>query len=145
MIRQISFIFFLFFPFLLVYCQTNEDTLACNSNILLQVYDHIGEIDSSLAIDFLNTFSNQCKNNAEFSEWSNELLFAFIQSQPTLFLNNLSFINEDKLNYILQEIQSPVNDGIEVGLIKKEIQKTESNSSIKPSVLDALDIALSKH
>lgn len=60
----------------------DSDTLKCNGFIVLQADKNIDGISGELMLKFLETFGKECKNNVEFSGFSNETLYKVIQQNP---------------------------------------------------------------
>jgi len=72
------------------------------------------------------TIDPNCSNDAEFSAFSNEILFKVLEKRPKLFFIELDRIkNEVNYEYILNQLENPIHDGIEISKILRNIQKTE--------------------
>jgi hypothetical protein len=144
MIKKIIFIsIFIFTGF--SFGQTNPDSLKCNRNILLEFDNHLDSLNNKLAKDFLHTFDKSCSNNVEFSEWSNELLFQFIEHYPDIFIKLLSSKEIFDTTYIYKNLETPVNDGINLEKIRANIKSVKSNSPIKAKLLECINNAISKN
>jgi len=70
------------------------------------------------------TISDSCKNNVEFSEYSNEILFKTLENQPKIFINKLSKLSQSKQKIIINELKTPISDKFELKNIINKIQDT---------------------
>jgi len=121
--------------------QTNS--LKCNTSIVLEINENIDSLSDNLMLSFLMTFSEDCNNNIEYSEFSNETLFKVIQKEPELFCKTLDK-NYDKIDIpaILFELESPLHDLIILELTKKEIEKIEISNDLKNQLLKSICTAI---
>jgi len=70
------------------------------------------------------TISDSCKNNVEFSEYSNEILFKTLENQPKIFIEKLSKLSQSKQKIIINELKTPISDKFELKNIINKIQDT---------------------
>lgn len=86
------------------------DTLKCNTEILLKVYQNKDSLDEETLHQFFLTFGEECINNAEYSEWSNELLFDILQLYPAQIIIFLKTMKKFKVSSFLKNcsIQSMI-------------------------------------
>ena len=70
------------------------------------------------------TISDSCKNNVEFSEYSNEILFKTLEIQPEIFVDKLSTLKKSKQMFIINELTTPVSDKYELKNIIIQIKDT---------------------
>lgn len=121
------------------------DSLKCNVKIVLEKNESIDSASDELVLRFLNTFGEECKNNVEYSEFSNETLFKLIQNQSVLFCKILEkHRNEIELNAILIELESPLHDLIDLNETKEGIMESELNKELKAKLLEAINKAIEK-
>ncbi len=119
-----------------------HDTL-CSTQILRQTYDHMDSLDTEEILHFLLTFDSICDNNAEYSEWSNELLFEVANKYPKVLLEQIDLNSEIDLDYILNEFSSPIHDGIFLDKTLEKIKSTPiKESSAKIKVINAINRAI---
>jgi len=88
---------------------------------------------------FLSSIGKECLKNAEFMEYSNEVLFKLMLTEPDTFI--IAFSAEDaKLDrhIILREIANPVHDGIDVNAVKQAILRSEITGEYKKHILLSL-------
>ena len=104
------------------------------------MHENLENISEDLMFRFLQTFGSECKNNVEFSEFSNETLFKVIQKQPELFGETLDKNKSDiEFDSILFELENPLHDLIDLDLTKERISELEINKETKEKLLKALD------
>ncbi|MGB4848975.1 MAG: hypothetical protein WBP41_13715 [Saprospiraceae bacterium] len=99
-------------------------------------------IDADLV---LNASNPDCKDNAMYNEVYNETLYKYLEKRPNQIIELLQLGNygDTPLKMILENIQNPVNDGIDIDLVIKSVQNLE-NSDIKEKILESLKIAKGK-
>jgi hypothetical protein len=118
----------------------NYDPTKCKTEPLLTFSENINDLSEQMVLDFLSTFSVICEANAEFSEWSNELLFKALSNNPELVLKVLNS-NANKLDTvnIYSELESPLHDLIPIDSITTKIEPLDIDDRIKNSVLRRLE------
>ena len=82
---KISLLTFIFCLFFFNSNSQNNNISKCDLTIVLETSNKINNLSEDLILRFLQTFGKECKNNVEFSEFSNEVLFKVIQGYPELF------------------------------------------------------------
>ncbi|MEP0367237.1 MAG: hypothetical protein ABJN36_05135 [Cyclobacteriaceae bacterium] len=118
----------------------NYDSTKCRTEPLLSIHQNLEILNEKMVLDFLSTFSMICEANVEFSEWSNELLFKILSSEPELTLEVLSK-NLNKLDTasIYEELESPLHDLIPIDSITSKIEPLNIDEELKKSVLSRLE------
>jgi hypothetical protein len=117
----------------------------CDETVLLSTSEKIGKLNHKEIRDFLLTLGKGCRNNAEFSEWSNELIFSILDKQTDLTLTTIE--KEEKkieIDEVLDDLSSPVSDMIVVKSLIPRIEKSKINRRLKKQIIDRLKIADSK-
>lgn len=141
---KISILTLTFFLFLVnVNSQNDEKTsLKCNIEIVVEINENIENISENLMLRFLKTFGEECKNNVEFSEFSNETLFKVIQNEPGLFCKVIEK-NNNQIDFglIVSELKNPINDLIDLELTIKKIADTKTSHSLKSQLILAINSA----
>ncbi len=126
------------------FAQIKIDTLKCNINILKSFNESLDSLQINIAKEFFLTFNDTCSNNAEYSEWSNELLFDYLAKYPKNFIEVLSLDEKYQLNIIYKNLESPINDNYDLEKIYKKIEIINTQSPIKKEILKRIKIALIK-
>jgi hypothetical protein len=88
----------------------NNECEKCDIKKLKLVYDSLENLSYPIVYDFVCTLDSSCKNNVEFSEWSNELTFRLVEKNANL-LNKV--MHDLGFNYVLMvcnELSSPLMD-----------------------------------
>ena len=126
------------------YAQTNVASIKCNLKALNKLYTNLDSLDINTAREFFLTFSDRCNSKVEYLEWSNELLFQFLQKNPEKFIEALSYGKNYELDNIYKNLESPIHDGIDLNKIFNKVEAIELHSSIKQEILKRIKSALSK-
>uniref|UniRef100_UPI00404ABB47 hypothetical protein n=1 Tax=Flavobacterium sp. TaxID=239 RepID=UPI00404ABB47 len=116
---------------------------ACDLEKVVFVSQNLDGLDAKMIHEFLQTFDASCKQNIEFSEFSNETLFKVLEYAPALFLQVIERDNIDA-EIILEAIQNPINDSINLQQIYDKIKATNDNSTMKKKCLIAFVLAAEK-
>jgi hypothetical protein len=110
-----------------------------------KINNKIENCTDNLILDYLQTFGEECKNNIEYSEFSNEVLFKLLQGQPEQFCKVLD-ANKSKIDFnsIIQEIENPLLDLVDLQQTKERILEIEISTQLKTKLILALDKAIVK-
>ena len=103
--------------------------------------------DQNFAVFFAN-MNPECSNNAEYSEFNNELIFKTLESNPKKFVSFLSRVSKKKkiLEFILTQLRNPIHDGIELNAIHERLDKTETeDAKTKELVSESIKNAIEKN
>jgi hypothetical protein len=115
----------------------------CDLDKVRIVNEHIDSLTAQMLSDFLCTFDNSCKNNVEYSEFSNRTLFAVLEKTPNLFFQVITSGQiDDKI--ILEEIKNPIDDLLDLQKIYDKIKLTSAKTELKAKYLNALIYAAKK-
>ena len=117
--------------------------IKCDLEKVRIVNQHLDSLTDQMVGEFLCTFNNSCITNVEYSELSNETLFAVLDKAPTLFFQVLTNGQIDD-RFILSEIENPVNDVINLQAVYDRIRFSEANTELKTKYLNALLSAAEK-
>ena len=121
------------------------DSVKCSSDILLATMRKIDSLNIEQIDLFIQTFSESCRNNVEFSEWSNELLYEVLNKDVEGLIRALEQSESIDLRMVLTEIETPVNDKYMPEDLIAKLATLDLNSPIADSVQKALQIAQSKY
>lgn len=111
----------------------------CDRDILLRTNKKMGKLDQYEIRVFLLTFGKECRDNAEFSEWSNELLFSLLDKQTELTLRAME--KEEKrieIDEILENLNSPVSDSVSAMSLILKVDLVEINEQLKKQIIENL-------
>jgi hypothetical protein len=114
----------------------------CDNSILLSTSQKIGKLDQKEITNFLLTFGQECRNNVEYSEWSNELLFSLLDKQTDLAVKTME--KEEKrfeMEEIFDDLSSPIHDLINVKNIISKIEKVKIKRGLKDKIIERLKTA----
>jgi hypothetical protein len=121
---------------------SGQTVKKCDTAVLLMTSEKVGKLKQNEIRDFLLTFGKECRNNAEFSEWSNELLFSVLDKQTELTLATIE--KEEKqieIDEILTDLGSPINDMIDVKKLIPKVEKVKFNGRLKKNMIEKLKTA----
>jgi hypothetical protein len=116
----------------------------CDRTVLLWTSEKIGKLNQKEITDFLLTFGEECRNNIEYSEWSNELLFFLLDKQADLTVKTIE--KEEKtleMEAILEDLSSPLVDPNIKDIISK-IEKVKIKKELKDKIIERLKTAEGK-
>lgn len=130
------FLFFFFQQFIVAVSPCTK----CDIEKVKIANEHLDSLTIQIIRDFLSTFDSSCDINVEYSGWSNETLFAVMQKAPTLFFQ---IIQEGNVNskQLINEIESPVNDLIDLQKTYDELKASIAETEIKSIYLEAIIFA----
>jgi hypothetical protein len=123
-----------------------SDKLKCNVNIVASTFHELNDLSQGRMIEFLKTFGSECENNVEYNEFSNEVLFKALQTDPELFMSSIDKEkNEIDLDAIIFNLENPLFDliGLEKTLII--IENTQCDTNLKSQIENAIQIAIEKY
>ncbi|MEQ1584477.1 MAG: hypothetical protein ABL895_01255 [Cyclobacteriaceae bacterium] len=123
-----------------IYGQTIK---KCDVAIVLFTKNKMGQLTQREIRSFLLTFGQECRNNVEYIEFSNEILFDLLDKQTELLLKTMK-IEENKIemNIILEDLGMPINDEIDVRSILSKVEKVNVSGQIKNDIVDRLNSAI---
>ena len=111
----------------------------CSIEVLKKIEKSLDELEITMLEEFLASFHENCKNNIEYSEWSNELLFKVIEKSPDNFLQLLFKNSSLDKGVILNELSSPINDNFEIDNLVEIIKKANAPEEIKTEIIESLN------
>jgi hypothetical protein len=139
-------IIFIIFNILIGHNLFSQINYHCNLEYVKQADINSTKLNNKLIKEFLLTFHKDCSNNVEYIEYSNETLFEILNSNPSLVLQVIND-NIGKIEYklILQAIENPIHDKIDLKKVKANVNSVEKDSKIKRDIISALNKALEKN
>lgn len=119
------------------------DCKKCDIDRIRILNANLEQLDYEMVVEFLCTLDPTCRTNAEYSEWSNEMIFLLLESSPGPFLQALQDDRLDVLNEVLDKIKSPVME-FDYQEIYNKVENLVQQEPVKNKVLKALEIAAGK-
>ena len=116
----------------------NADTLAlhCNVKIIQSIEKNMNNLHKNEIKLFLKTFHKECKNNAEYLEYSNEILFSVMNNHPKEVIEVMNENNDLDKEFIFDALSNPVNDKIDVKKLKTKLEAL--NDSLADKIIAIL-------
>lgn len=123
----------------------NEVEDKCNFTTIDNLKANQNSLSSGLILEFLIAMDSSCRNNAEWSEASNETLFWLAGNHTRIFIQCLK-INQSKIDIgiLLEEFKQPIHDNIDLKGIYSKLQSLNDNDKIVKDILASLGLALNK-
>lgn len=123
-----------------VFCKGQEKLTEkkCDIDVITFINERVDSLDEAAVLKFLSVFDVTCNTNVEFSEYSNEVLFALLGKRPDLVIIVLDKYSYLSKNYILKVLQQPVNDEISIEKVRNEVAKVKTKSKIKEEIIKSL-------
>jgi hypothetical protein len=116
------------------------DSFKCNITIVVEAFQNKDQVSDELMLRFLKTFGKDCKNNVEFSQFSNEMLYKVIQKNPEIFAKTLkNNLNQIDFDEIIFNLKNPLHDLIDLDLTINRIAETQVDKSIKDKLIIAIN------
>jgi hypothetical protein len=114
----------------------------CDGGVVTFTKEKVGQLTQKDVRAFLMTFGKECKNNVEFGEYSNEVLFLIMDKQTKLIVQTIEKVElEIDLDEILDVFGSPINDGIDVKSLIPKVEQVKFNRKLKSRILNKLRLA----
>jgi hypothetical protein len=123
-----------------IYSQTVK---KCNEAVVLFTQNKMGQLSQQEIGNFLLTFGQECRNNVEYSEFSNEVLFDLLDKQTDLLLRTIKKQeNKIELNVILEDLGTPINDRNDIKIILTKVEKVKISMELKDRIVERLKSAI---
>lgn len=121
----------------------NSPCTKCDIDKVAIAAENIDSLTLGVVTNFLCTFDRSCRNNVEFSEWSNEILFQILKKSPHLFFQA---IKKKQVNteLLIDEIENPIADFHFQDIYDVVKITSVSNKAFKAKVLNALVVGAKK-
>jgi TRAP-type uncharacterized transport system substrate-binding protein len=138
---KVSFIVLIWFPIML-HAQTNS---PCNIKAVEIANQNVTKLTENECLGFLKSIDIVCKNNVEYSEFSNGTLFKILETNPLILIKTIEINKTDlHLDLIYAMIEDPIDDGFKLQNIKNKLLEMTYESSIKENIIKCLDKAIMK-
>jgi hypothetical protein len=89
----------------------------------------------------INDIPTTNPNNVEFGEESNEQLYFFDEKFPKSFIIAFDNSNEDSQQLIIEELETPIHDMIDLPLIYQRINSVKEKVYATGKILEAIKVA----
>ncbi|WP_281988582.1 hypothetical protein [Aquimarina aggregata] len=121
-----------------------DNNKKCDMEKVTVLKQQLPSASKESILSFLSTISVDCKNNAEFGQFSNEVLFEVLKAKPIEVLMIVEKENVEK-DEVYKMLENPINDAINLNKLIDSINKLELQSVEKSKFLEALKKALEKY
>jgi hypothetical protein len=122
----------------------SQSTQKCDLAVLLETSKNTGSLSHAGISQFLHTMGQECRENVEYSEWSNELLFSVLDKQTEATLIVLYKKERSlEMDEILRSLEDP-GDLISIDSLITKVEKTNPVNPMRTRVVAALKVARSK-
>ncbi len=122
-----------------------EKCEKCDISVIVETYQKFNTLDYAAIEYFICTFDSDCKENVEFQEFSNEVLFEVIQIEPQNLISILERNKFDNKEIVLEEFQMPISDKYDIERIIEKVKKVKADPVIKEEIISSLTTALKKY
>ena len=120
----------------------SQNIKKCDGTVVLSTKNAIGQLTREEVSDFLLTFGKECINNIEYSEFSNEVLFALLEEHTDLTLTTMEGMGKEiEIDVLLKEIASPLHDLIDIKGILEKVETAKVSKHFKSKVVEQLKVA----
>ena len=119
-----------------------QEIEKCDVSVVLSTKNKAGQLTKKDIKDFLLTFGKECRNNVEFSEFSNEVLFLILDKQTKLTMKTIE--NQEgqiELDEILEDLGSPISDAIGLKSLIAKVENVKANNRLKNLIVSRLKAA----
>ena len=96
---------------------------------LIELSENMENLNYQTIKNFVCTFDSICKNNIEFSEWSNELLFKLIVKNLDMLNGALHELGYNYVELISLELESPVAE-VDLAKLYRIVEKSTGPKDI---------------
>lgn len=109
----------------------NVDCEKCSFSILSNATKS-KNYEPDLIAKIFCTIDTVCFQNVEFVEFSNEILFEALNNNPSDFVRILQSQNLKKKDLVLNELEKPLSDAIDLDIIMSKLirQRSELSSEL---------------
>ena len=116
----------------------------CDIHIASHFVNNVSNIHPSALDSLFNTYSDKCKNNTEFTQLYNKAIFNILKTFPQLFADRFILLNQSTKESILNILENPIDDSINISNLIISVTNSLHNSISKQHIINALMIASSK-
>ena len=121
----------------------SQECPKCDTGILIRISHTMDELNYDDVKKFACTFDPKCKNNVEFAEWSNDLLFKVMENDINILNLAIHDLGYDQLLVICDEIANPIKD-YNLAVIYQKVKNSDSPKDMIMEQTRALEEAAEK-
>jgi len=118
-----------------------QECEKCDVKKVLVVSQSMDNLNYQLIYDLLCTFDESCSRNAEYSEFSNEVLYKVLSKHPKAIVEIISNSQELDYEYVYKQISSPLLD-YDYNSIINSVKAIEGNEDIKSRIVSSIKKAI---
>ena len=116
-----------------------QETKKCDIPLVRTSYERAGQLTAQGVNAFLMTFGPECRQNVEYTEFSNEVLFLVMDKQMDLTLEILEGDQQQlDLEEILYNLSTPLTDAVSMNSLLQRVEKAGISRSLKERIVAAL-------
>jgi len=116
---------------------------SCDLELIKQVDSQITSLSDQLCLQFLKSIDSICLNNVEYQEYSNEIFFKVLESNPLIILRTIDkHRKEINIGMIYDLTREPIHDQVDLQKIKTSIEGLRYLGKAKKEILKSLDNAI---
>ena len=109
----------------------------CNLAVVRNTNKNLRHLTTPNIYAFLSTFDTSCRNNFEYTEYSNDVLFKILTTNPRLLVDALEKYADLHKGYIYMEISNPLLDYNFKEIIQL-VERTCQSGQVKEKVISKL-------
>ena len=125
------------FPLISLAACSQAPCEKCDLEVVKMTDHNIQSLNIEMINAFICAFDTACAKNAEYSEWSNEVLFKIANQYPDYLLTAIK-ANRPSIPFLLHQFQNPVNDTISLQTIYDKLKATPAQMKFKEQFLAAI-------
>jgi len=99
----------------------DTSNIHCNIEAVKLLDENMNNPTEQEITFFLLTFNKLCKNNIEYSEYSNEILFRVINKYPVKVIKLINKNLKIDKKLLLFELSEPINEEIDCKILKQKM------------------------
>lgn len=109
----------------------------CDIERVVNLSKKLDNPDTDDVLNFLLTISKDCRNNVEYMQFSNEVLFGILSKQPETIIQLVESNDKIEKEEFILYLSNPINDGIDVLEVIESLKSIPDNE-FKSSLIHAL-------
>lgn len=128
--------------------QTKKDSLDKECDRCIEIVKttkkQADSLKSQMIKDFLCCYNETCTTNIELSEFYNDVFFLVLSKSPNLVIRELDENKNISINVILNIVENPISDKIDLMSIYKKVKEVKENKNTRDRLLNSLNISIKK-